>query len=180
MATAKFSGVALETFLTVLRSTGNASAAARAAGVSLMTAHDRRRSDQSVAERWDEALETYYDDFEAAAAGRAMHGVAKPRTLRDGSFVRWPDGHPQAGQIVYDVTYSDGLVPTLLKAHRPERHRDRSEQLLTARVGQIEAMDDAALIEAAQAAIEDARIRQIPAAAPAQPAGEPIDPGQLL
>ena len=156
--TSRFGTTARRTFLDTLQATGNVSAAARAAGIDTSTAQRHRGADEVFAGEWDDALEDYYNDFEGAAAARAMFGVRKPRTLKDGTFVRWPDGHPQAGEIVYDVTFSDSLVPFIAKAHRPERHRDRSEARVSATVSR-DPEDLEALAARVNRAIEDAALR---------------------
>lgn len=121
-----FTGRVRLDFLRVLAATGNASKAARAIGMSLTTVHRHRAADEAFAEQWEEALAQFHHDFEESLAVRAMHGVKEP-LLYQGQFVRWPDDHPEAGRIAYVVKYSDSLGPVLLKAHDPERHRDRSD-----------------------------------------------------
>lgn len=144
-------------FIATLRATGNASAAARAAGISSTTAYAHRAADEVFRGEWDDALLTFHEEFEGAAAARAMYGVRKA-LLHKGEFVRWPADHPEAGQIAYEVVYSDSLVLPLLKAHRPERHRDRTETRLSGGL-QTTDMDDATLLARAQQIVEDAKLR---------------------
>lgn len=145
-------------FLRVLAVTGNASRASRAVGISYTTAMKHRKSDEFFAERWDDALAQFHQDFEEAAASRAQHGVPRPKLTAKGEFVRWPPDHPLAGQIVYETVFSDSLVPVLLKAHDPERHRDRSDVRLKGSMAR-EDWSDEELIERAKAILEDAALR---------------------
>lgn len=144
-------------FLRVLAATGNASKAARAIGISYSTAVKHRKSDEFFAERWEEAITQFHHDFEEAAASRAQHGVQRP-VLYKGAFVRWPEDHPLAGQIVYETVFSDSLVAPLLKAHDPERHRDRSDVRLKGSMAREEWSDEE-LIERAKSILEDAALR---------------------
>lgn len=145
-------------FLRVLAATGNASKAARAIGISYSTAVKHRKSDEFFAERWEEAITQFHHDFEEAAASRAQHGVPRPKLTAKGEFIRWPADHPLAGQIVYETVFSDSLVPVLLKAHDPERHRDRSDVRLKGSMAR-EDWSDEELIERAKAILEDAALR---------------------
>lgn len=145
-------------FLRVLAATGNASKAARAIGISYSTAVKHRKADEFFAERWEEAITQFHHDFEEAAASRAQHGVQRPKLTAKGEFIRWPADHPKAGQIVYETVFSDSLVPVLLKAHDPERHRDRSDVRLKGSMAR-EDWSDEELIERAKAILEDAALR---------------------
>jgi hypothetical protein len=101
-------------FLEVLAETSNVSAACRAVNVGRTTAYDHRNSNPGFAAAWDEAVETGTDALELEARRRAMSGCEKPVY--------------QGGQLVGMVKeYSDTLMIVLLKAHRPEKYRERSQ-----------------------------------------------------
>lgn len=101
-------------FLETLRKTCNVTLAAQAAGVSSSTAYKHRQDDVIFAERWDEALSEGIDLLEAKAHQRAFEGVNEP--------VFW-----QGQEIGFVRKYSDGLTMFLLKAHRPDKYRERSQ-----------------------------------------------------
>lgn len=100
-------------FLAELAKSGNISAAARGAGLSRSHAYALRASDPEFAAEWADALEEAVDSLEAEARRRAIEGVDSP--------------HFHGGQLTGTVKkYSDSLLMFLLKAHRPERYRDRA------------------------------------------------------
>jgi len=99
-------------FLTTLSITGNVSEAARASKVSRSHAYALKMADPEFATAWMDALETATDLLEAEARHRAVEGVEQP--------------HFHQGQVTGSVRkYSDSLLMFLLKAHRPEKYRDR-------------------------------------------------------
>lgn len=152
-----FTGRARLDFLRVLAATGNASKAARAVRMSLTTVRKHRAADEAFAEQWEEALGQFHCDFEESLAVRAMHGVKEP-LLYQGKFVRWPEDHPEAGRIAHVVKYSDSLGPVLLKAHDPERHRDRSDVRVKG-THRLDAMTDDELLARAATILEDSKMR---------------------
>lgn len=101
-------------FLATLATTGNVSAAARAAGVSRQAAYHRRSNDRDFRAAWDDALEEGVDALEAEARRRALEGVEEP-VFHAGA---------QCGTV---RRFSDALMVVLLRAHRPhkfsEKHR---------------------------------------------------------
>jgi hypothetical protein len=100
-------------FLKELGRSGNISAAARKAGVSRSHAYAMRSTDIDFASEWTDALENAVDSLEAEARRRAVDGVDSP--------------HFHQGNIAGTVKkYSDSLLMFLLKAHRPERYRERA------------------------------------------------------
>lgn len=107
-----------ERFLKELRRRANVSAAARKAKVGRRTAYDWYKADPDFAKAWDDALEEAVDGLEEAAWRRARDGTLKP-VYQQGRKV---------GQI---REYSDTLTVTLLKAHRPEKYRERQQHELT-------------------------------------------------
>jgi hypothetical protein len=87
-------------FLAALTDSGNASAAARAAGVSSTTAYALRRDDADFAAAWDQALEDATDTLEAEARRRAVQGVQEPVVYQGQLTPRW--AHDESGQIVQE------------------------------------------------------------------------------
>lgn len=105
-------------FLDTLRATANISAAARAADINRRTAYTWRDENPEFAADWDEALEEATDALEAEARRRALDGVAKP-VFYQGS---------ECGTV---QEYSDALMALLLKAHRPDKYKERSANELS-------------------------------------------------
>ena len=108
-------------FLDTLSATGNVSAAARAAEVARSTCYRTRRLDPAFAEDWVDAEEAAVDLLEAEARRRALDGVERP-LVGGGKLIRDDDG-----KVVMVREYNDRLLEYLLKAHRPEKYRDKSE-----------------------------------------------------
>lgn len=99
-------------FLKALAETGNISAAARAAKASRSRAYQLKAADPGFAAEWADALETAIDALDAEARRRALDGVETP--------------HFHQGRVAGTVRkYSDTLLMFLLRAHRPERYRER-------------------------------------------------------
>lgn len=102
------------TFLDELRETANVTLAARAAGISSGTAYKHRQTDVLFAERWDEAINEAVDMLEHEAHRRAFKGVEEPVFYQG----------MECGSV---RKYSDALTMFLLKAHRPDKYRERSQ-----------------------------------------------------
>lgn len=110
---------ARDVFLVELAARGNVSAASAVAGMSRVWFYAERESDADFAAAWDAALETAIDAMELEARRRAVEGVEKPIVGRIGK--------DQDGVIVYVREYSDSLMTLLLKAHRPDKYRERQD-----------------------------------------------------
>lgn len=82
-------------FLSMLSETCNVSEAARSARISRRAAYDWRDAEQQFAKEWDEAEQAAVDKLEKVAWDRATGGL------------------------------SDRMLELLLKAHRPEKFKDR-------------------------------------------------------
>lgn len=103
-----------DVFLETLRKTCNVTLASQAAGITSGTAYKHKQSDALFAERWDEALQEGIDLLEAEAHRRAFQGTDEP-VFYQGA---------ECGTV---RKYSDGLTMFLLKAHRPDKYRERSQ-----------------------------------------------------
>lgn len=113
-----------ELFLRELRRRGNVSDAARKAGIGRQTAYDWRAAEDGFAAAWDEALETAIDTLESEAWRRAREGTKRPiigRIAKDEDGILTDD----KGRPLYLHEYSDSLMQFLLKAHRPQKYRER-------------------------------------------------------
>lgn len=99
-------------FLEALRDTCNVRHACEAARVSRSWAYECRERDEGFRAAWNDAVEDACDLLEAEAWRRAMKGCEKPVYQR--------------GELVGTVIeYSDTLHLALLRAHRPEKFRER-------------------------------------------------------
>lgn len=101
-------------FLDTLRETANVTLAARSVGITLGTAYKHRKDDALFAERWAEAIDEAVDMLEAEAHRRAFQGTEEPVFYK-------------GDEVGYVRKYSDPLTMFLLKAHRPDKYRERSE-----------------------------------------------------
>jgi hypothetical protein len=101
-------------FIENLRATCNVTLAAQAAGVSSATVYKHKQSDVLFAERWDEAIQEGIDLLEHKAHQRAFDGVSEPVFYQ--GF--------ECGSV---RKYSDALTMFLLKSHRPDKYRERSQ-----------------------------------------------------
>lgn len=101
-------------FIEALRDSANVSAAAAKADISRQYAYRARKKFVTFAAQWDDALEEATDKLELEARRRAHDGTLKPVFYQG----------EERGQI---REYSDTLMIFLLKAHRPEKFRERYE-----------------------------------------------------
>lgn len=107
-------------FIEHLALTANVTASCAVAGFDRNAAYRMRDNDPEFAEAWKDALERAVDTLEAEAWRRARDGTEEYITCKDGLVF------DQEGRPVMQRKYSDTLMVTLLKAHRPDRFRDRS------------------------------------------------------
>jgi hypothetical protein len=101
-------------FIAELALTANPTIAARKLGRKRQWFINLRNQDPVFAERWEEAMEEAADDLEYLAQQRAFLGVEKPVFYKG----------KQCGEV---TEYSDSMAMFLLRAHRPERFRERSD-----------------------------------------------------
>lgn len=129
-------------FLLVLGTRANVSEAAAAAGITRQRAYQLRQSTPAFAADWDAALEAACDQLEQEAWRRALEGGRQYKfNLKTGAPLLFPAGSPQAGQPYYETVYSDALLTLLLKAHRPDKYKERSSVDVTATVAPAPAYD---------------------------------------
>lgn len=112
--TADFTPEKKAKFLKALTQMPNVSRACRLARTSRTTAYNHRNADSAFAAAWDEALDIGIETLEEEAHIRAFKGRSEP-VFYQGAKV---------GQV---KRYSDTLAIFLLKAHRPEKYRERHE-----------------------------------------------------
>ena len=112
-------------FIELLRQLGNVSQAAKEAGIGRRTAYDWREEDEAFRAAWEDAEAEAADALEAEARRRAVEGV-ESYVISGGRIVRHDDeDDPRFGEPVMKTEYSDKLLETLLRAHKPEKYRDR-------------------------------------------------------
>ena len=103
-------------FFAQLAATCNVTTSARSVGVSRQYVHQLRREDKGFAKRWANSIEEATDALEAAARTRAIDGHKRPVY--------------QGGKLVgHEIVYSDRMTEILLKAHRPEKFREKGFDL---------------------------------------------------
>lgn len=101
-------------FLAQLRLTGVVTTACNVAKIGRVTVYEHRQNDPEFARAWDEAREMAADRLEQEAIRRAVDGTNKPVFFQ--------------GEIVgFEKEYSDTLLVLLLKAHKPDKYRERSD-----------------------------------------------------
>lgn len=108
-------------FLDVLRETCNVSEAANAAGVARRTVYEWRDADDAFRAAWDEAEQVAADRLEREAWRRAVEGTDKPVTFQGVITATYKE-------------YSDKMLEMLLKAHRPDKFKDRVQNEHTGNV----------------------------------------------
>ena len=106
-------------FLAELARTSNVTASAQAIGYSRRGMYGLRETDAEFAADWDEAIEMGVDALEHAARDRAITGVIRYVTCKDGLVL------DKFGVPVTERHFSDAMTALLLKAHRPEKFKDR-------------------------------------------------------
>jgi hypothetical protein len=114
--------------------TGNVTAACLAADVARPTVYIYRDRHPWFAAAWEDALERYCDRLESEADRRGFVGVEKP-LLYQGKRVTEVDEETGKPKPIILKEYSDTLAIFRLKALRPEKYRERTEQNLKIRAG---------------------------------------------
>jgi hypothetical protein len=123
----KFNATRRKRFLELLAQTGNVTRSAEAVGVARQNIYAAREADPEFRKLWDEAIDSAIDDLEGEIFRRARDGTPE-FVVSAGRVLTVPDPeNPNGPPVPLTVRkYSDTLAVTLLKAHRPEKYRDRS------------------------------------------------------
>ena len=118
----------ISAFLHVLSETCNVGKSCAAVGISRQTAYGWRDDDPEFAAAWDRAKAVGVTALEDEAHRRAFEGTDKP-IVHQG--------------VITDTMkeYSDTLAIFLLKAHAPDRYRERSSIDMTAAVASVNVED---------------------------------------
>lgn len=110
-------------FLKAFRIMGNMRAACLQADVTRQTAYEWLKSDPTFADSFKEAEGEAVEFLEAEAFRRAVTGIDRPVVSR-GEAVYGKDG-----ELLTTKEYSDPLLTLLLKAHKPEKYRERPPEI---------------------------------------------------
>lgn len=105
---------ALERFVEALRESPHLMRAARAGGHTIGTFKKYKKLNPEFSEAWDDAMEEGIERAEVAVHDRAFIGVDRPV-------------FQQGVEVGTVKEYSDSLAMFLLKAHKPEKYRERTE-----------------------------------------------------
>ena len=100
-------------FVEALRIAANVTEACRAMNINRRTAYEWKKADPEFAAEWEEAISEAVENLEREAWKRAAEGWDVPITYQG----------VVTGQ---QKMYSDRLMELLLKAHRPEKYKDRT------------------------------------------------------
>src|SRR5438477_5014758 len=122
-------GARKRAFLDAFRLSGNVSAAARAAKVDRSTPYGWKDDDARFATAWEDAEQESIDRLEEEARRRAEAGTDE-YVVSGGKLIYADDGTP-----LLPRRYSDSLMALLLKAHRPEKYKDRAAHEVTGKDG---------------------------------------------
>jgi len=121
-----------QAFLSVYAECGNITQAANAVGVSRRAHYGWLDNNESYREHFADANETATDKLEKEARRRAIEGVRVYKFTRDGQPILRPGATlDDPDPYYYERVYSDKLIELLLRAHRPEKFRDRVSQEVT-------------------------------------------------
>ncbi len=132
----------LTAFCAALAETCNVGKACAAVGISRQTAYNWREDDPEFAAAWERAMKAGVMGLEDEAHRRAFDGVDEPVFYKG----------DECGTV---RKYSDTLTIFLLKAHNPEKYREKTSMELTGANGgpvQISDTERAAKIAAILAA----------------------------
>lgn len=154
----------LTAFCAVLAESCNVGKACKAIDISRVTAYKWRKEMPDFAAAWDEAMRIGLTALEDEAHRRAFDGVDKPivhqgrfselkRIKRDanGNPILGDDGEPVLEPVLDEKgepmvasvrEYSDTLAIFLLKAHAPEKYRERSSIDLTGQLSVSQMSED--------------------------------------
>lgn len=129
-------------FLAALRTSGNVTIAAEAAGYARRSVYEWRDADPDFSAAWDDALGEAADRLEIEARRRAHDGIDEP-VVSGGKLVMVdePVINPETGEAMTVRVpllvrkYSDTLLIFLMKGANPEKYRDRQQVEHTGQIG---------------------------------------------
>jgi hypothetical protein len=153
-------------FCAALAETCNIGKACAAVGIGRSTAYRWRDEDPSFAQAWDNAMRIGVTALEDEAHRRAFDGTDKPLTHKGEFTYLWeevldaegnpvteeltgapkhrrklgPDGQPLVATV---KEYSDTLAIFLLKAHAPDKYRERSDVNVKADISIVDILNAA-------------------------------------
>lgn len=105
----------IKAFLESLIEYGNVSHAAKQIDMARSYMYEYRDKDEAFKAAWDEAVDISVEAMEKEARRRAVEGVEEPVFYQG----------DECGTI---RKYSDTLLIFLLKAHKPEKYKERTQQ----------------------------------------------------
>jgi hypothetical protein len=108
-----------EAFLEALSNSGNVRAACLAGGISKTHIYRLREEDEGFKKRWDEALDDACEVLEAEARRQAIYGSKEETVIYNAR------GRVKEKKVV--TKSGKTLIIFLLKAHKPEKYRERYE-----------------------------------------------------
>lgn len=109
-------------FLAELALRGNILDSCGASGVSRSNVYQRRDADPDFALAMAQALEDATDRLEREAWRRAHEGLVRKQFYKGDPLI-----DPETGAQYVEREYSDTLMVQLLKAHKPDKYRERRE-----------------------------------------------------
>lgn len=110
--------------LAELAKSGSISKACELASVTRSLFYTRRDNDEAFAKQCSDAIEESIEILELEARRRAHEGLERKKFDRGEPLL-----DPATGQQYIEREYSDTLLIFLLKAHRPDKYRERQEVL---------------------------------------------------
>lgn len=111
-----------DAFLAAIRLFPNITEAAKAVGCHRSSHYEWLKSDPDYAERFRDAMDEGLDTIEKAAIDLATGKLSKKIV--------------SAGKVLgEEPVYSERMIEMLLRAHRPDRYRDRSSHEITGKDG---------------------------------------------
>jgi hypothetical protein len=120
----KFTKVAREHFLAVLRDTASPSRAAEAVGISRVWAYATREKDLQFRADWDAAVDLALDRLVEEGFRRAVDGIDEP-VVQGGHIVCRRDPETGEEHPVSIRRYSDRLLECMIKWRYPDKMAER-------------------------------------------------------
>lgn len=107
-------------YLKALSETGNVQESCRVAKISRRTPYERQERDKTFAAACKESLEEATEKLELEARRRALHGLERKKFDKGVPLI-----DPATGEQYVEREYSDTLMIFLLKAHKPDKYREK-------------------------------------------------------